>query len=171
MFVLVLWLCFFAAILSIILFSWHCGISPTPSSPSVKNVFDENLVFQGNILELGCGFGGMAVFLAKRYPQKKVYAYEISWIPFLVAKLRAIFVPNLVVKRGNFLEVSHESSGLIFCYLSRRGMRELKEKWEKYPPKSKVLIISNTFRIEGWKEKKKTLNDLFSTNVFFYELN
>lgn len=170
MFVLALWLCFFVAILSIILFSWQCGISPTPSSPVVKNIFNSSLSFQGDILELGCGFGGMAIFLAKRYPQKKIWAYEISWIPYVIAKLRSFFVPNLIVRRENFLTFSHVHAGLIYCYLSRRGMRELKEKWEKTPFKLNVLIVSNTFRVEGWKGKKKTLDDFFSTNVFLYQL-
>jgi hypothetical protein len=160
-----------SVIISIFLFSWYAGISPTPSSGRVKTLFNKKLSVQaGTILELGAGWGGMATHLARTYPHKKVIAYEISPIPYFFAKVRSFYHPNLTVKRKDFFLDSHKGATLIYCYLYRNGMAQLKEKWENEQLKE-CSIYTNTFAVPGWEATKVwKLDDLFRTEVFCYEI-
>jgi hypothetical protein len=168
--VLVALIIVWSIIISIILFSWHCGISPTPSSLKTKEIFNQNtLLPQGDIYELGVGWGGMALHLARRFPERQVIGYELSPIPFLVATIKSFWVPNLTIYRKDFLTVSHEKAGLIYCYLCREGMKKLKEKWEK-EKLANCHIFTNTFAIPDWEPAKVfMLKDLFRTKILIYE--
>lgn len=106
--------------------------------------------------------------LAKQFPKRKVVGYELSPIPYSIAKLRSLFYPNLQIQRKNFFDVDHRKAALIYCYLYRKGMSRLQEKWEK-ELSNKALIFTNTFTLPNreYSELLK-LDDLFQTCVYVY---
>jgi len=73
----------FICVVTVVISSLWYGISPMPSSIKVKKNLDELLpqIDSGNVLELGSGWGTLAFYLAERYPNCRVDAYEISPIP------------------------------------------------------------------------------------------
>ena len=79
-----------AAVL-IVVYSLRVGITPMPSSGAARRRIVELVPadLEGTILELGSGWGGLAVALARRFPAAQVVAYELSPVPWIVARIRA----------------------------------------------------------------------------------
>lgn len=85
------------------------GISPMPTSTKVKRVLFEALPkhLEGEIVELGSGWGTLCFPLAKRYPNCRVIGYETSIIPYVVSQLVQLFLKqkNLKFIRKDFFKV------------------------------------------------------------------
>lgn len=81
--------------LSIVYRTWKNGISPMPSSPKARKAMLDLIPagFQGNIYELGSGWGKLAFELANRFPQSHVTGYETSPVPYYWSRLHfALFL-------------------------------------------------------------------------------
>lgn len=159
--------------LSVVLYTLITGISPAPTSGVVREALLEQLPKQiaGPVYELGCGFGGLACALAKRYPEGKIIAFELSPLPFLVARLRALWIPNLTVIRADFLKRPLTDASLAICYLCPKLMEQLKPKLqEELVPGA--WVASHTFAIRGWDALRETrAPDLAKTPVYLYVPN
>jgi len=126
---------------------------------------------QGNILELGSGWGGLASKLARKYPQNKVIGYEMSFVPYYVSVIRSIYSPakNLSFVQKNFYDVSFKEAGLVMCYLSNPHMAKLEEKFLRELPKG-AQVISSTFHCPQWKPIRTIdIKRLFNAQIFVYE--
>ena len=131
-----------AAVLSVIavllFYTVVTGISPVPTTPRVRTALLSLLppTVDGRIYELGAGWGGLAVALARRFSTNQVVAIELSPLPwlFLVVRTALFPVPNLEIRRANFHRVPIEDAGLVACYLFPRGMRALRPKFRKELP-------------------------------------
>lgn len=159
-------------LLSIVVWSYRNGITPTPTSRKAKKNLMKALpaTIKGNIYELGSGWGTLALPLARSYPNCHVIAFESSPLPFFVSKLRKMFanVPNLKLLRRNFFEEDLSDASLIVCYLYPGAMRKLKEKFQK-ELKPGTRIVSNTFAIPGWQpEAVHEVGDLYHTKIYMY---
>ena len=148
------------------------GISPMPSSAAavqtVLTYVQPNN--PGTIIELGAGWGSLAVPLARAHPQREVIAYEVSTIPWLVLRLRAATsgTPNLDVRRQDFFTADLSSAAAVVCYLFPGGMTRLSDKLKR-ELLSSTVIVSNTFALPGWSAKQRTkLNDMHRTRVYQY---
>jgi len=155
------------------------GITPTPSS---KQAIQSMLAYVPAdaelIYELGCGFGGLGLAAAKAFPEAKVIGLENSFFPFVVAHFRQKIsrVKNLkIIKRDFYVadfnaladipkesyedivmhlqeEIPRKKPQKIFlAYLCTSAMEKLKPKLKK-ELKEKNLLISNFFKVHGWKE-------------------
>lgn len=157
-----------------IVFSFLYGISPTPTSPTVKKKMLSLLppLEESNIIELGSGWGGVVFSLARHFPSCKVIGYEISPIPYLYSKwiLSFLFLPNLRLERRDFFQESFSQAKLVVCYLYPEAMERLKVKFEnELSPESYVL--SHTFAIPGWKPLLfDRANDLYQTPIYLYQM-
>lgn len=145
-----------------------------PSSKKAKDALFALLpsVIDGDIFELGAGWGTLALPLARQFPTQRIIAYELSWIPFVITWIRArgARLSNLSVSRSDFYTVPCHSAGLIVCYLYPEAMRMLKPKFEK-ELRPGTWIASNTFAIPGWKPHKiLEINDLYKTKVYLYKM-
>lgn len=157
----------------IVWYSWRYGISPTPTSTTVKREVLKMLPnIKGNIAELGSGWGTLAFALARHYPKNHVIAYEISPVPYYISKLISRFLSyqNLTFIRQDFFSCNLEQTSLVVCYLYPKAMRQLKEKFEKeLPPYSYVL--SHTFAIPGWDPIQLVkAKDLYQTPIYLYQI-
>lgn len=159
------------AIGNILWYSWHYGITPTPTSPKVRmaimNCLPELKAGQ-KIYELGSGWGTMAYELASHYPQCYVYALEISPLPYYFGKVFRRKA-NIQYMQKDLFSVPLENASLIFCYLYPGAMDALKEKFQK-ELQTGTYVITHTFSIPDWKPTKKVeALDLYRTPIFIYQ--
>ena len=99
--------------LSVVFYTLKLGIGPVPTSPAVRRgVFEllntPEMPQQPHcVTELGCGWGGMLLWLARRYPEARITGYEYSFWPWLITWLRIRFnrlSHRVVVQRRNFMQ-------------------------------------------------------------------
>jgi 16S rRNA A1518/A1519 N6-dimethyltransferase RsmA/KsgA/DIM1 with predicted DNA glycosylase/AP lyase activity len=164
----------FALFLLLAIWSIKNGIGPNPSSPkqikAILSQIDPNS--SGLILELGSGWGTLAIALARRFKNYQVIGYESSPIPYLVSKLLNGFYrwPNLRFKRQNFFKVPLNDASVIVCYLYRGAMGKLKQKFDQ-ELRTGTRIISNTFSLpESTPDAVVQVEDLFRTKIYSYTM-
>lgn len=160
------------AALSVIGFTLWLGISPMPTTPQVRRLMLELVPDgEGELHELGAGWGGLSVALAKHAPQRRVIAWELSWLPFVVTALRARAsgLRNLEVRRANFLLADLSNADVLVCYLFTGGMAALDTKLRRERAGAPLVIVTNTFLLRGWTiERQHTVDDLYRTVVARY---
>lgn len=153
------------------------GSSPVPTSSSVRKtvlgVLPKRLLGppEGCVYDLGSGWGGMAVALAKKYPDRQIVGYEISPLPWLISKLRHMVFrhKNVQFKYGNFGKRDLSDAVLVLCYLIPKPMGDLQKKLEK-ELKTGALVVSNTFAFHAWRPLEyKTADDMYGSHVYLYE--
>src|ERR1700733_11844538 len=142
-------------LVSLVFWSIRTGISPMPSSPAAKKAVMELLKghsIQGDIYELGAGWGTLAFPLASLFPHSTVIAIERSPLPYFICKMRQQFskLSNITYVQDDFFRHNLSSASLVVCYLYPGAMSRLKGKFEE-ELKPGTLIVSNTFAIPGWK--------------------
>lgn len=160
---------FLAACVCLVVFALYNGIGPMPTSERVKTALLQHLEnLKGPIVELGAGFGTLALPLAKKFPLEKIIAYENSWIPYFFLKIRSMNYPRLVVQRQDFWEADLSESGVVVCYLYTKAMERLKIKLAN-ELKPGTLVVSHTFAIPGWQPIAEwQADDLYKTPIYHY---
>ena len=155
---------------SIVVYSALTGISPMPTLPTAKKAIIKNIPdnFCGTIVDVGAGWGTLTASMAKRFPNSTVVGYELSPLPFLVAKARMLCHRNGTVYRKNFFKVSLHDADIVVCYLFPQAMGRLKDKFEK-ELKPGATIISNTFAVPGWQaEEVYDVGGVMPSKVYIY---
>ena len=99
-----------------------------------------------DIYELGSGFGGLVVKLAKAFPERRVIGIENSPIPwfisFIILKMNGL--KNAKIVFGDFLKIDFEVMKTIVCYQYPKGMQKIYQKI-----KGPTDLISYCFAING----------------------
>ena len=138
------------------------GISPMPTLPAVRRTLLAALpaparVGGGPVVELGAGWGGLALALARHYPAARVDAYELAPLPWAVCALRARLAGlgprgggRLAVRRADFLAASLADARLVVCYLAPGIMAALRPRLEAMLAPGAV-VVSSTFAVPGWR--------------------
>lgn len=160
------------AVASIVAATLRLGISPMPSSPRVRR---EVLALvpadvDGEVHELGAGWGGLALALADACPRARVVAWEASWVPWAWCRLRLALRPraNVQLRRGDFFDADLRGAQLVVCYLWTGAMTRLSEKFQAELPDG-AMVVSHTFALRGWTaEATRTVDDLYRTPVYRY---
>lgn len=160
------------AVASIVGATLRLGISPMPTSRRVRR---EVLALaprdlEGEVHELGAGWGGLALALAEANPKARVVAWEASLVPWLWLRLRLALRPrpNLVLKRADFFDAELRRARLVVCYLWTGAMTRLAEKFQAELPDGAV-VVSHTFGLRGWTaEATRTVEDVYRTPVYRY---
>jgi predicted RNA methylase len=106
---------------------------------------------QGFIYELGADWGALAFPLAKHCPGATVVADELSPVPWIFLKLRALLSGprNLKIVRCNFIKEDLSKAFLVVCCLYPGAMTVLSSKLVKELEPS-TMVISNTFAVPAW---------------------
>lgn len=123
--------------------------------------------------DLGCGWGKLAFALADQYPDARVIGIELSPLPWLFCKARALIKPrkNLEIRYGNFLKMPFRDADLIFCYLMIGAMRRLSDKLDR-EARGGTLIIANSFALQDWiPEDVQIVRGAMSAWVYRYRIN
>ncbi|CDR34380.1 class I SAM-dependent methyltransferase [Criblamydia sequanensis] len=157
---------------SVVFWSLRNGISPMPTSDKAKNkalalMSNET---QGIVYDLGSGWGGMAIQIAKKLPHCQIIGFETSPVPFYTSLLwnKMERLANLKFVKKDFFHVNLSDASIVYCYLYPRAMQDLKAKFEE-ELKPGTIVISNTFSVPGWDPVQcLQLNDMYHTRIYAY---
>ena len=104
------------------------------------------------VYDLGCGDGKL-VFTAASQGAKAV-GYEISLLPFIIAKVRQLFNKNKVsIKFKDFWSADLSDANVIFFFLIPRIYPKLKNKLEK-ELKPGTKVVAYVWPMKGWEPVK-----------------
>lgn len=162
------------ALASIFWSTLRLGISPMPTTAKVKREVLALVApeLEGEVHELGAGWGTLAFALAARCPRAKVIGWERSPFPFLFCRLRLLVQrrPNLTVRFADFHHADLKGARLVITYLWTGAMARLGPKFEAELPDG-AEVISHTFAWRG-KEPIETriTSDLYRTPVYRYRM-
>ena len=164
-----------AAIALVFIPTLSTGSSPLPTSAAVRETMMELLPadVDGPIYELGAGWGGLALALARRYPASSVRAFEVSPLPWAFSRLRLFFgrPGNLTFTLGDFHRVDLSDAALVACYLPPPAIDRLKTKLAAELPAG-AWVLSNTFQIRDWRPvDEKTTADQHLSRVYLYRMS
>lgn len=150
------------------------GIGPVPTSPRVRRAVLALVppTLEGEVHELGAGWGGLALGLARRCPRAHVIAWECSPVPYLVlcARQRLGRVPNLEVRCADFFGASLKQAEAVVCYLFPGAMARLDDLL-RANLRADSVVITHTFALRGWRpEVTQVEKDLYRTPIYRYKL-
>ena len=161
--------------LSLIYHTVKLGISPMPSSNTAYQAMLAlvNDTGTGTVIDLGSGWGNLVIRLARKYPSRQVVGYELSFFPYLVARVikRTLGLNNLSLYREDFLEADLSDASVITCYLFPAAMEKITSKLKHNKGKLR-FIISNNFALPTYQASKVIqLNDFYKSPVYFYHIS
>jgi SAM-dependent methyltransferase len=113
---------------------------------SLLNIVQRHAKDKKYFVDLGCGTGTTIVAIAKNFPDLEIVGYEVSLLPYLISKFRALRYPKVKIKFKSFWKESLLSHSIIYTFLSPEPMNDIRLKIvnEKI---SDYLLISNSFAI------------------------
>ncbi len=157
-----------ACLVSILWSTIRYGIGPMPSSPAARTAMLELVPDPAPpvILELGSGWGGLALRLAERHPDSQVRGYERSLLPLLCSKLLGSRA-NLSFHFEDFHRVSIPQGSLLVCYLAPGVMNEL----AKHPGLRGCWLITHTFALPGHQPvAQRAVDDMYRSPMLLYRI-
>lgn len=131
--------------------SFRTQVPYYPSTPSVWRAVAGLLVPDRaqRFIDIGSGFGGMALHLAARRPDCEVAGIELAPLPYWVSRLRArLQSSHARFMRGDYLGLNFADYDVVFAYLSPAAMPGL---WEKAHSEMRpgTLLLSFEFPTPG----------------------
>ena len=159
-------------VLSIVWSTLKTGISPMMSSSKASQtmIAEIDTHEKGSVIDLGSGWGTLVIAVAKKYPNKQVIGYELSWFPWLVSIILkySLRLGKLTLYRKDFKNAELSTASTLVCYLFPRGMVTLQERLA-HEVLNKVTIVSNTFALPLCKPTKIIkLKDFYQTPIYVY---
>lgn len=110
------------------------------------------------VIDLGCGDGRLVILAATKY-QAQVQGYEISLLPYVIAKTKLLLINFLypqklagscAIEFSDFFTKDLSSADVILCFLTPKAMEKLSPKF-KAELKTGSRVVSYCFRIHGQK--------------------
>lgn len=154
-------------------YSWKTGVPTVSTSKDVRQKI-ATLIPAGSlsVVEMGSGWGGLALTVAKMRPDCTVTAIEYSVVPYLVSCLRKSLDPslkNLEFQCGDFFALSLKETDVVLCYLLEPMLGKLKPKFVSELP-DRAIIISNHYRIPDWRpERTEKMDKFFEKGIHVYK--
>lgn len=160
-------------------YTWRTKIPAVPTQKSARtvilNLISEELQQhprpQPVIYDLGCGWGGLCLAVAKEFPQAKVIGLELAWPALVICWLRKLVFGrrNWHILRHNFWQHDISDGDIVLCYLGDVVMADLRDKLRREPRPNR-LFISNTFPLPSdWEPLKRVaIPSMLSKEVIVY---
>lgn len=153
----------------------YVGPPPLPMSRPARAAVGELLpepkaLPTGAVVELGTGWGGLLVELARRYPDRDVRGYEVSPLPWAVTwlRLRLAGLRRARVLAADFRRHDLSDAALLTGYLGAASMRRLSDKLAR-ELKPGARIISVAFALPGWLvADHRRCGDFYGTTVYVF---
>jgi 2-polyprenyl-3-methyl-5-hydroxy-6-metoxy-1,4-benzoquinol methylase len=125
------------------------------------------------ILELGSGWGTLALAAAKVCPEATIVGYEISPVPLFWSRAKAKLCgyKNVKFVSADLFGEDFSKADIVMTYLTMPHMEKLRVKFEA-ELKPGAIVICNTFPVPGWiPAKEETIqNFVYTLKVFtFYK--
>jgi len=127
------------------------------------------------VYELGSGDGRVTLELAKRYDAQFI-GYEISFIPYLVSRIRLFFLNNFFVHRlkgrvkilyKDFFRADFSQANVIVFFLTPYGLKKLESKFKKEMKKDS-RIVSYVFPIKAFTPAVVSKPTETSNSIYCY---
>jgi SAM-dependent methyltransferase len=159
-------------VLLLILFSMlYASLSAAPWLPTRRREAERMIELASLrpdevVYDLGCGDGRLLLMAKKKVPGIKVVGVEISFLFYLIAKIR---LKTVLFK--NLFKVNLTDADVVFIYLLPKCYEQLKTKLEReLRPGSRVVV--GVWPIAAWENKlikadKPTEKDL---SLFLYKI-
>lgn len=126
---------------------------PTPSF-AVDRIIDAAELKPGEkVIDPGCGDGRTLFAAAKREPGIIAEGYELFFIPYVYAKIRSWFYPNVSIYFKDSRMIDLSGYDVVFCYMLPETLKALGFHWKKHM-KPSTRVISYAFQIRDWKPYK-----------------
>ncbi|MFZ9764877.1 MAG: class I SAM-dependent methyltransferase [Burkholderiaceae bacterium] len=103
-----------------------------------------------SFVDLGCATGGLLVSLARSRPDTEFVGVETAWLPYWVARMRAMRLPNLTIRRQSIWDLDLKGFDLVYCFLSPDPMARLGAQFDEQADQG-ASLVSNSFQIPGRK--------------------
>src|SRR3989338_415724 len=104
--------------------------------------------------DLGCGDGKIVFAAAKTGAQ--AVGFEISLLPYLIAKTRSFFVKNAEIEFRDFWNADISNADIVYLFLTPKVNPKAKLRLEKELKKG-ARVIAYTWPIEDWPIAKEDL--------------
>lgn len=166
-------------VLSLEYYAWKSKVIAAPSVPWMRAAVIRRLEAELKrtgleapvILELGSGWGTLALAAAKIAPKGAVIGYEISPIPLWSSRVRAFFgrYKNTKFISADLFAEDFSRADVVMTYLTMPHMARLKPKFEA-ELKPGAIVICNTFHVPDWlPQSEETIqNFVYTLKVFTY---
>jgi Methyltransferase domain len=138
--------------LSVLIVQAITGVPPHPSTRAeaadvAALLKQAALPEQSIIYELGCGWGSLAISLARAFPTARIRGIELSPLPYWVARFRTRNMPNVSLQRGNFYACDLRDADAVTCYLMIKPMPRLAAFLDsQLKPATPVVSLTFWFR-------------------------
>ncbi|QAU34316.1 class I SAM-dependent methyltransferase [Janthinobacterium sp. 17J80-10] len=147
-------LLFLGLFLFLLLLYWSSFRTQVPYYPSTRPVWQAVASLlppdrPQHFIDIGSGFGGMALHLGALRPDCAIAGIELAPLPYWASRLRAWLQRNRArFVRGDYLDLDFASYDVVFAYLSPAAMPGL---WEKAHSemRSGTLLLSFEFTVPG----------------------
>ena len=151
----------------------HCAMLKLVDEADNTDEIDNNTAATdiGAIVDLGSGWGSLVIRIAKKYPQRKIVGYELSFLPWLISKLlkNLLGLNNLTLHRTDFFKVDLSNASVVVCYLYPGAMKKLSDKLHA-ENNTINFLISNNFSLPTWKPYKTIqIDDFYKSTVYLYK--
>lgn len=124
-----------------------------------------------SFIDLGCGFGTMLDWLARKRPESVFYGVEIGPLPFIVSYLRSLSAGSrhLRISYKSFWKLNLADYDVVYAFLSPGPMPEL---WAKVQREMRAgsLFITNSFSASDQADKVIEIQDLRKSKLFVYQV-
>jgi SAM-dependent methyltransferase len=113
-----------------------------PSGPALRPLVAGLIPEEGapRVIDIGSGFGGLVLDLARRRPDATVEGIELAPLPWLVSASRAVFTRSRATfRRGDYEALDFGRYDLVFAYLSPAAMDALWRKAQREMRPGSVL--------------------------------
>jgi len=168
-----------AAALSLEYYARKAKVVAAPSVPWMRKAVIERLKRESGrngaasplILELGSGWGTLALAAARACPAATVVGYEISPIPLFFSRLRARVrgLKNTRFLAADLFREDFSGADIVLTYLTMPHMALLKDKFEA-ELKPGATVICNTFPVPDWtpSEEETIQNFVYELKVYTF---
>lgn len=166
------------ALLSILYSTLRTGVPPMPSSwrsrRALLDCLAETVPGQPSVtlVDLGSGWGGVAIAMARRFPEHRVEGYEVSWLPWLFSRLlKALLrLNNLTLYRGDFNKAALREARYLVTYLNPHSMVRLRQRLDQPQAPIRTLFSIGFALPDAQSERVVRVNELFNTPIYQYRL-
>ena len=139
---------------SMVLLFWSTYRTQVPYFPSKSSLLPcilEQLPAHDDLsfIDIGSGFGGVSVSLARLRPRQFFYGVEVAPVPWLVSWFRAKWAgPRVDFYLKDYLQLDFAEFDVVFAYLSPAAMPDL---WEKVCTEMRpgTQFMSYEFKVPG----------------------
>ncbi len=150
----------------------YAGLRGAPWAPTKKEDVDRFLTLAqikkgDKVVDLGCGDGRLLYAVAQQ--GAITTGYEISLLPFVLAKLRGIGFKKGQKPKINFKDfwrVNLSEADVVYFFLMPKVYKKLKQKLDK-ELKTGAKVIAYVWAIDSWEPEKVCEKKGFP-NLFLY---